>query len=363
VESDSDEDVGEFFDNLARSYLEDVPMNEAPNPEVMEDSERIHELDGPHPGPRDPEDNGGTHLGYISQVPFFCNNTVVKFLGDKHFRVSERDIAGWCDASDFLAKRYGLAEPSGTEDRGKNEVWGKKLGLKITHPGENTVQLYDAVVGRGQWPPLICDLSPEVITVPGVFPCTISCNVLAVSHGLDGYMVAIQDGQTRLWRLLISDPLTVVQIEREVWCLGGGCLVANLLKKGIPFEVLHTKCHEATTFLPSPGPVLHPTGKEPHLADYFAYRHDLVYFLQTYPHAHAAALCAGGILWRTAVDVLPLPSEDAVVGPFHRAASISRKINGDTYWTPRLTAKEEQVVVGVYRWAESKLQYCMGDPR
>jgi len=183
-----------------------------------------------------------------------------------------------------------------------------------------------------------------------------------VSHALNGYMVAIQDGQPRPWRLLISDPLTVVQIEREVWCLGGGGLVTNLLKKGIPFEVLHTECHEATTFLPSPGPVLHPTEKEPHLADYFAYRHDLVDFFRTYPHAHAAALCAGGILWRTAVDVLPLPCEDAVIGPFHRAASISRKIDGDMYWTPRLTGKEERVVVGVYRWAEGKLHYDMGDP-
>jgi len=130
AESDSDEDVGEFFDNLARSRLEDVPMNEAPDPEVLEKEEHIRnddalQLDGSHQGFRDPEDDGGTHLGHTSQVPFFCNDTVVKFLGDNHFRFSERDIAGWRDASDFLANRYGLTEPSGTEDQGKNEVWAR----------------------------------------------------------------------------------------------------------------------------------------------------------------------------------------------------------------------------------------------
>jgi len=322
-------------------------------------NEDVSKLDGVHPGFDDPEGDGGAHLDYVSQAPFFCNDAVVRFLEVQSFEVSERDAASWRDALDFLAKRYGLTEISGKEDAGKKRFWSKKLGLKTPHPDESAVRLYDVVVHQHQWPPTVCDLSPDTTPTPGVFPSPTSGNVLAVNHTANGYIVAIQDGKTRPWKLLVSDPLTILQIEREGWCLDGGSIVTNLVKKGIPFEVLHTGYHEATASLGSPGPVLHPTEREPRLADYLAYRQDLVDFLRTYPHAHAAALCAGGILWRTAVDALPLPSEDGIVGPFHRTACVSRVIDGDTYWTPRLTGKEEQVLVGVYRWAESKAPCCV----
>lgn len=356
AESDSEEDGGEFSQYLAGNHSDNVLNGEAPGPDGNGD---VLQLDGAHLGPDDPEDRG-VHLGHISQTPFFCNNAVIKFLGARHFEVSERDVAGWRDALDFLAKRYGLMEISGREDFGKKRTWSKKLGFNVPHPDESAVRLYDAVVGRGEWPSIICDLSPDIVPTAGIFPSPTSGNVLAVGHTTNGYIVAVQDGKTRPWKLLVSDPLTILQIEREHWCSDGGGLVTNLIKKGIPFEILHTGCHESTVFVGSPGPILHPTEREPRLADYFAYRHDLVDFLRAYPHAHAAALCAGGILWRTAVDVLPLPSEDAIIGPFHRDACISRVINGDTYWTPRLTSKEEQVLVGVYRWAESKQSYDGG---
>jgi len=323
ADSDSEEDVGEFFESLAMSGSE--------------------------------EGEGGTCLDDI----FFSNDAVVKFLGTRDFKVSERDVASWRDALDFLTKRYGLTEFSDTEDMGKKKAWRKKLGLTTGQPDKSTVELYDAV-RKGQWPPMICDLSADMVSIPDAFPSRIPGNVLVVNHAAEGYIVAIQDGKARPWKLLISDPLSVLQIERELWCSDGDGLVTNLVKKGIPFQVLHTWHRSGTPFFDSPGPVLHPTGVEPRLADYFAYRHDLVGFLQTYPHAHAAALCAGGIIWRTAVDVLPLPLENAIVGPFHRAACISRVINGDTYWTPRLTEKEEQLLVGVYRWAESKLPWDVG---
>jgi hypothetical protein len=69
-------------------------------------------------------------------------------------------------------------------------------------------------------------------------------------------------------------------------------------------------------------------------------------------------LCAGGILWRIAVDTLPLPSEDDIVGLFHPTTCVSRLIEGVKHWTPRLTDKEEQILVGVYKWAESKWSYA-----
>ena len=86
--------------------------------------------------------------------------------------------------------------------------------------------------------------------------------------------------------------------------------------------------------------------------DYIAYRKELVDFFTHYPHAYAAALSAGGILWRIAMDVLPLPIEQDIVQAFHPNACFSRIIGGQRYWAPHLTELEEYVIVGVYRWTE-----------
>jgi hypothetical protein len=259
----------------------------------------------------------------------------------------------WRDAEDFLAKRSGLIELSRTPSTEKT-FWSKKMGLETGQPDENVVHLYNAVVSHRSWPPIICDLSPETTLTPHVFPSQNPNNILTITFTNFGYLVDIRDGVTRPWKLLISDPLTLLQIERENWCSDGDNLVVNLIKKGIPFQILHETTLKSGSFYEHTGPILHPTGKDPRLVDYFAYRHDLVDFLSTYPHARAAALCAGGILWRLSIDVLPLPSQADVLGPFHHHTCISRKINGVTYWSPRLTDQEEQVLVGVYRWAESK---------
>jgi hypothetical protein len=262
----------------------------------------------------------------------------------------------WRDGEDFVAKRSGLTQLSGTPTKQKPS-WSKKLGFQVDQPDENFVRLYEAVVFQHKWPPTICDLSPEIATSPDVFPSPNPNNLLALSRTDFGYVVAIHDGVIRSWKLLIPDPLTILQIEREGWCSNGDNLVTNLITKGIPFQVLHEVSLKSRSFPNHPGPTLHPTGRDPRLVDYFAYRHDLIDFLSTYPHARAAALCAGGILWRLSVDVLPLPSEAEVIGPFHHNNCISREIDGVTYFTPRLTSQEEQVLVGVYRWAESEQRH------
>lgn len=329
---------------------EDVEM--VPIAENIRNNDPL-QLDEDRLGLLDPEDNGGIPLAHICQQPFFSNQSVVNFLADLPSQASSQDIADWRDAEDFLAKRYGLTDQLGKEDKTKRNPWSKRLGFNIEFPDEYAVQLYSSVL-ENSWPPLICDLSEDIVSTPEVFPSSNSNNILSVSESSFGYVVEVKDGETRPWKLLIKDPLSVLQLERELWCLDGNRLIINLVKKGIPFEVLHTTCHERGPFVDHPGPELHPAEKEPCLADYFAYRHDLVDFLQRYPHAHAAALCTGGILWRVVVDVLPLPSENAMVGPFHKDVCISRMVNGVKYWTPRLTDKEEHVLVGVYRWAESE---------
>lgn len=332
-DSESEEDLDEatFFRNLANASL----------------------LNKPSCGSTAPEDNASIPLDHIPKDPFFHNDAVISVLRDGHFKVPHWLLLGWLDGEDFLVKRYGLIELSGTLAQEK-ALWIKRLGLKAAQPDEHIVTLYNDVVLHQKWPPAICDISPETTTNFGIFPSPNPSNILSVTRTNIGYVLSIQDGVIRPWKLLVFDPLTILQIEREAWCSYGNTLVLNLIGKGLPFEVLYKGFLESEPFVPHPGPILHPDGKNPRLVDYFAYRHDLVDLFSAHPHTRAAALCAGGILWRLAVDVLPLPSEAAVVGPFHRSSCISRQINGETYWTPRLTTQEEHVLVGVYRWAESK---------
>jgi len=292
-------------------------------------------------------------LGHIPEGPYFDIGAVTKNLRRDGFQVEQWLTHAWRDGEDFLAKRCGLTEKSGSPSN-QSAHWSKRLGLDVNQPDENVVQLYQSVVVDGKWPPAICDLSEETTITPQVFPCRNPTSVVSLSRSKFGYVVSIRDRVTRPWKLLISDQLSVVQIEREGWCCDGNNLVLNLIKKGIPFEVLHERSFTSGPFRSHPGPIVHPDGKEPRVVDYLAYRQDLADVLRTYPHVRAAGLCTGGIAWRVCMDALPLPSEAQVVGPFHRNACISREIEGTTYWTPRLTHQEEMVVVGVYKWADSK---------
>lgn len=257
----------------------------------------------------------------------------------------------WGDGKGFLAKRYGLANASDIPSE-KKPLWNKKIGLKPARPLQAIVEFYESVVNKNSWPPT-CDLSPEA--TPNVFPSPSPGNVLALTKTELGYVVAIQDGVTRPWKLLISDPLTILQIEREAWCSDGRNLILNLVLSGLPFELLLNNCIRDKPFRPHRGPVIHPDGHDPRLADYYSYRHNLAYFLSEYPHARAAALCAGGILWRLAMDTHEFKSEAEIVGPFHASSCISRLIGGERYWTPSLSTKEEATIVGVHRWAVGKL--------
>jgi hypothetical protein len=66
-------------------------------------------------------------------------------------------------------------------------------------------------------------------------------------------------------------------------------------------------------------------------------------------------LSTGGILWRIAMDVCPPPEEQDLTRSFHRKGCVSHTVDGTGYWIPTLTTKEQDFIVGVYRWAICKL--------
>ena len=293
---------------------------------------------------------GGVPLENIPGPPSFHNDSFISAVGDWDYYAPGSLTMVWEDDGQFLAGRYGLV-PS-DDISGQKRMWNKKIGLKPGDPREDVVQLYTDVVVHRRWSS-ICDLSPETTRTPGIFPSRNPANVLALKKTSFGYVVAIEDGVPRPWKLLISDPLTVVQIEREDLCSNPGRLIFELVLKGVPFEVLLNSCIQGP-FYPFPTPVPHPDGRDPRLADYYAYRHDIADFLSEHPHAKAVALSAGGILWRLALDVHNFTSEADVIGPFNASCCISRTIDGETYWTPRLSDEEQNLLVGVYRWAVGK---------
>jgi hypothetical protein len=208
-------------------------------------------------------------LHHIPNAPSFHNDAVTNHLRNDRFNVEDWLTTMWRDAEDFLAKRSGLIELSRTPSTEKT-FWSKKMGLETGQPDENVVHLYNAVVSHRSWPPIICDLSPETTLTPHVFPSQNPNNILTITFTNFGYLVDIRDGVTRPWKLLISDPLTLLQIERENWCSDGDNLVVNLIKKGIPFQILHETTLKSGSFYEHTGPILHPTGKDPRLVDYFA---------------------------------------------------------------------------------------------
>ena len=226
------------------------------------------------------------------------------------------------------------------DDRGLPEIWSLRLGCKASPPTVGMVNLYKSVVDNGAWP---LNVNAHL---PGL--------ALHVSSVEGGYLISGNDGQFRDWRLLVEDPLTLLQIAREGWDRDPDTLILNLIKKGLPFRVLNACILQGAEFYNHPGPTIHPPGRSPNYIDYLAYRQELKDFFMCYPHTYTAALSAGGILWRIAMDVLPLPAERDITRAFHPDACLSRFIGEQEYWTPQLSESEEHVIVGVYRWAESK---------
>jgi hypothetical protein len=48
---------------------------------------------------------------------------------------------------------------------------------------------------------------------------------------------------------------------------------------------------------------------------------------------------------------MTMPTQDQLVQPFHHHAVAQTVTDDKFYWSPCLTAMEEGVIVGIYRWA------------
>ena len=295
----------------------------------------------------------GDAADHCAEAPSFNHDAHLRQL----LRAQDDGLSGlasvWKDIGDFFYSRYGATYVSNEQDISKASTWSMRLGMKGPPP-TSIVELYSCFI-QGSWPPGMCDLSPDLNDSSQ--PFNRSPNpVLHVSRisSPESHLITVACERDVRWKLLIRDPLTLLQIEREGWDGDPHTLIINLIKKGIPFQVLNPGRLEDAQFYDHPGPVVHPVGRDPQYVDYLAYRQELGAFFAHYPHAYAAALSAGGILWRIAMDVLPLPHESDITRRFHPNGCVSLTINGEKYWSPRLTLLEENLIAGVYKWAVCK---------
>ena len=253
------------------------------------------------------------------------------------------------DVGEFLYSRYGVNYISQATDPSKDSTWSAVLGICCTPP-ETLVRLYNRVT-VGCWPLGICDLSPDLIRTSLFIsqPCNSAIRATRL-QGDQGYLISAAEGWNVGWRLIIWDPLTVLQIRREGWA-DPHDLINGLIKKGAPFRILNSQKLEGPRLHDDPSSIVVRAGGQlrNQRLDYSAYRQQLRQFFIRCPHAYGAALAAGGILWRIATDVLPSPNGTDVVRPFHRDRCVLSIVDGKRYWTPRLTRLEKDVVVGVYR--------------
>jgi hypothetical protein len=291
-----------------------------------------------------PEDEGT--VSQATRVPGFDGNRLLKSLLGSQFSADPQLVGGWSDVEGFLWKRYGLRNSSG-DAHGQPEAFPTRVGLCKGPVSLSVVDLFNSVVESGTLP-FDCDLSSDYEGVGGGFPHEPRSSVLVIRPHGAGYLIT---GAAHPWKILIEDPLTLIQIQREGWHLQGDGIVSNLVQNGLPFKVLYPYCQSGTPFYEHPGPVVHPDGRSPSYPDYLVYRLDVADFFKSHPHAHAAALCAGGILWRIAVDTLPLPFEYEIVRSFHPRACTEYTVDNQRYWSPKLSLEEEETIVGVYKWA------------
>ena len=299
--------------------------------------------------PNNPPPEEGPALSQPPRVPI-SDDVFFRSPPASRFSVDRDLVNGWSAVDSYLSSRYGLRELSGQVEYGLSENFPVRLGLCRGSVDPSISRLFSSAVDSTPLPHE-CDLSRDYESVDGVFPHRSPSKVLKINLHEAGYLVTISDKPSRPWKLLIKDPLTLIQIERKGWDLQVNTLVLSLVRNGLPFQVLYPSCQRSGTFHKTRGPVIHPEGKYPTRADYLAYLSDVADFFKSHPHAHVAALCAGGILWRIAVDVLPLPAEGEVVRPFHPRACTEHTVNGQRYWSPKLTLEEEEVIAGVYKWA------------
>jgi len=298
----------------------------------------------------DPNEPPPTPRG--TRGPIFNNQHILQAVVASQPSV-DRDLTdSWSDPVEFLRKRYGLVELSGQVDHGRDPKFSLGLGLCKGPIDTSAISLFESVVQPAHLP-YECDLSHSYMPAEDVFPHRSPNSTLTICPIKEGYLVTVNSGTVCPWKLLVNDPLTLLQIEREGWHLQRDGLVVNLIRKGLPFQILYPSCQSST---PPPSTPSASHEGSPTYADYLTYCHYVANFFRLHPHAHAAALCAGGILWRIAIDALPPPAEHQIIRPFHLGGCTQHIVNGQHYWTPTLSEGEQEKIVGVFKWARKSHQ-------
>lgn len=160
------------------------------------------------------------------------------------------------------------------------------------------------------------------------------------------------------WQLMVSDPVSAVQILRQGWGPEKGSIARELLKRGIAFQTFRHRRDEQTQYHEyrewrNVGLGKWRCSMGGLAIDFYGYVQARNNFLQE-TYACRAALLQGGIVWRLAMDALGLDYavQEVLSGPsqgVEQFGGIPSFIDGEELWDDALSDAETDLICGVYQ--------------
>lgn len=157
------------------------------------------------------------------------------------------------------------------------------------------------------------------------------------------------------WKLLVSDPITALEIMRRRWGPTKKHIIWELTSRGIPFNTLALApdnliipSHAKANYLRQPfqrtysDPSQLPTPRDA----FRRWQHGLVQLFQT-PSKLRAALMKGGIVWRIALDwMTAFDVLDVLRGPSEDGWRIWMSTSDYIWFDDDLTEQELDIICG-----------------
>ena len=271
----------------------------------------------------------------------------------------------------FLYRRYGFLsiEPTTMPDhilQLKKQAARRITGLKAdgTDDGLQYTNHFITSILQGQLPDGHCDLTPT--SPDNERFSSSSWGVIdrvsrVIVPDLGGALFACTPRDNRN-KILIHDPLTVIEMARQKVQTYRTSIVDYLLRNGSQFTILSEVIEDPDlrnihiiTFPVRPGDWVADVG------DYRIYMSRLKTFLTQRPHVATAALARGGIAWRLTREVLGTDIDLVLNGPIFRGLAQAVDVADFPQWFHDVDEGEWFFLVGGYDILTGSLALCHSD--
>ncbi|KAF8888300.1 hypothetical protein BD779DRAFT_1470331 [Infundibulicybe gibba] len=253
---------------------------------------------------------------------------------------------------EFLKSRYGFtASPDAQAPPNPNDpAQSARKAYDILGSGDFAPSGYDSWLDSScmHWVNTLCDTEPP-LDLPAAWDISpLRSDTRRLWKLKEGYLIGTkQDPESQCWLLFVKEATTVAQIYRQP----GGVMEAAhfLISHGIAFNTAqHQNLRKEPVARVVTGLGYHKHGYQPSAHEYASYveRRDTLLKGPT----GRAALKMGGIVWRLAMDVVPI--KDVLRGPVGNASSYGQVLDdaerGGKYIDDHLDETATDLICGVY---------------